>query len=204
MVITIARQFGSGGREIGRRLADKLSIPFYDKRLITIAAKESGMDPELLKSVDEKAANSLLYALSMGAAAAIDGGFYLTPELPMNDKLFLLQHDIIKKLSAEPCVIIGRCGDYVLKNRKDCVKLFIYADFDKRIDYAVKKHGVPPEKAKSVVSRTDKVRANYYNYYSSETWGDPNIYDLCINSGTLGTDGSVELICCYLKQRGMI
>ena len=204
MVITIARQFGSGGRDIGRRLSQKLSIPFYDKKLITLAAQESGIDPEIVKSADERANNSLLYSLSMGAAAAIDGGFQINPELPMNDRLFLIQHDIIKQLAEKPCIIIGRCGDYVLRNRPDCVKLFIYADLDKRTEYAVNVHNVPRDRAKAVVTKTDKTRANYYNYYASERWGDPGIYDLCINSGTLGIDGSVELIEYYLRQRGMI
>ena len=122
----------------------------------------------------------------------------------MNDRLFLVQHDIIKQLAEKPCIIIGRCGDYVLRNRPDCVKLFIYADLDKRTEYAINVHYVPRDRAKAVVVKTDKTRANYYNYYASERWGDPEIYDLCINSGSLGIDGSVELIEFYLKQRGMI
>lgn len=204
MVITIARQFGSGGREIGRTLAKKLGIGFYDKQLITLAAKESGIDPEIAKNLDEKASNSLLYSLSLGAAATFDGGFQIAPQLPLNDRLFLVQHDIIKKLSSEPCVIVGRCGDYVLKDRTDCVKLFIYADMDKRIRYAVDVHKVPKEKAPSIITKTDKTRANYYNYYSTGKWGDPNNYNLCINSGELGVTRCVELIEFYLRQRGMI
>lgn len=203
MVITIARQFGSGGREIGRKLADKLGIKFYDKELISLAAKESGMSPEIFEEVDEKATNSLLYALSVGAVT-IGNNFSIVPNVPMNDRLFLLQHDIIKKVSADPCVIVGRCADYVLKDRTDCIKLFIYADLQKRVEYAVKVHNVPREKAPSVIQKTDKSRANYYNYYSTDKWGDPKNYDLCINSGSLGSDKSVELIEFYLKQRGMI
>ena len=203
MVITIARQFGSGGREIGKKLADKLGIKFYDKELISLAAKESGMSPEIFEQVDEKATNSLLYALSVGAVT-IGNNFSVVPNVPMNDRLFLLQHDIIKKVSADPCVIVGRCADYVLKDRTDCVKLFIYADLQKRIEYAVKVHDVPREKAPSVIQKTDKSRANYYNYYSTGKWGDPKNYDLCINSGDLGSDKTVELIEFYLKQRGMI
>ena len=203
MVITISRQFGSGGREIGKKLADKLGIKFYDKELISLAAKESGMSPEIFEKVDEKATNSLLYALSMGAVT-IGNNFSIVPNVPMNDRLFLLQHDIIKKISADPCVIVGRCADYVLKDRTDCVKVFIYADLQNRIEYAVKVHDVPREKAASVIQKTDKSRANYYNYYSTGKWGDTKNYDLCINSGSLGSDKCVELIEFYLKQRGMI
>ena len=122
----------------------------------------------------------------------------------MNDKLFLLQHDIIKKVSAEPCVIVGRCADYVLSDRIDCIKLFIYADILKRIKYAVDVYKIPHEKAASVIQKVDKTRANYYNYYSTGKWGNPNNYNLCINSGELGVSRSVELIEFYLRQRGMI
>ena len=96
MVVTIARQFGSGGRKIGKKISDKLGIAFYDKKLITMAAKESGIDPEVIRTVDEKATNSLLYALSLGAAATFDTTFHIEPQIPINDKLFLIQHDIIK------------------------------------------------------------------------------------------------------------
>ena len=204
MVVTIARQFGSGGRKIGKKLADRLGIAFYDKKLITIAAKESGMDPDVLKAVDEKATNSLLYALSLGAAATFDTTVNIEPQLPMNDKLFLIQHDIIKKVSAEPCVIVGRCSDYILRNRKDCVKLFIYADYEDRKKYAMEVYRIPEDKVKNAIIRTDKSRENYYNYYAEGVWGDPSNYDLCINSGKLGVDKTVELIISYLRQRGLV
>ena len=106
MVITIARQYGSGGRAIGKILAEDMNIKFYDKELINLAARESGISPEIFEQYDEKAANSLLYALSIGAAASI-GDYSISQQLPINDKLFLLQHDIIRKVSAEPCVIVG-------------------------------------------------------------------------------------------------
>ena len=185
MVITIARQYGSGGRAIGRALAESLRIPFYDKELLNIAAKESGVSPEIFEKYDEKASNSLLYALSMGAAATIDSEY-------------------IKKVAEQPCVIVGRCADHVLADRKDCIKLFIYADIEKRIKYAVDVHKVPKEKARSVINKVDKTRANYYNYYSDTKWGDPNNYNLCINSGELGASKCVDLIVYYLRMRGMI
>ncbi len=203
MVVTIARQFGSGGRKIGKKVADQLGISFYDKKLITLAAKESGIDPEVLKTVDEKAANSLLYALSLGAAAAFDTTFHIEPQLPMNDRLFLIQHDIIKKISADPCVIVGRCSDYILRERSDCVKIFIYADIEDRIKYAKEVYRIPEDKVTAVISRTDKSRSDYYNYYSDKTWGDPENYDLCINSGKLGIENSAKLIISYLKLRGV-
>ena len=202
MVITIARQYGSGGRAIGKILAEDMNIKFYDKELINLAARESGISPEIFEQYDEKAANSLLYALSIGAAASI-GDYSISQQLPINDKLFLLQHDIIRKVSAESCVIVGRCADYILADRKDCIKLFIYSDMESRIKYAVDVHNVPKEKARSVIKKVDKSRENYYNYYSDQKWGDPENYDLCINSGKLGVESSAELIKDYLKLRGM-
>lgn len=202
MVITIARQYGSGGRAIGKILAEDMNIKFYDKELINLAARESGISPEIFEQYDEKAANSLLYALSIGAAASI-GDYSISQQLPINDKLFLLQHDIIRKVSAEPCVIVGRCADYILADRKDCIKIFIYSDMESRIKYAVDVHNVPKEKARSVIKKVDKSRENYYNYYSDQKWGDPENYDLCINSGKLGVESSAELIKDYLKLRGM-
>ena len=204
MVITIARQFGSGGRKIGYKLAEKLGIEYYDKNLINIVAKESGLDPDVIEGMDEKSTSSLLYSLSVGAAAVYDSGFRVEPQLPLNDRLFLAQHDVIRKISVKPCVIVGRCADYILSERKDVVKLFIYADMDKRVEYAIKEYDVNPKKAQSVVTKTDKSRANYYNFYASGKWGDPNNYDLCINSGKIGLDGSVQLIISYLRQRGMV
>ncbi len=204
MVVTIARQYGSGGREIGKRLAENLGIQFYDRELINLAAKESGISPEIFQKVDEKATNSLLYSLSVGAAATIGSNYGISPQMPMNDRLFLLQHDIIKKISVEPCVIVGRCADYVLSDRVDCIKLFIYADMAKRIKYVTDVYKVPRDKAQGVIQRMDKARANYYNYYATGKWGDPSNYNLCINSGELGVSRCVELIEFYLRQRGMI
>ena len=204
MVITIARQFGSGGRRIGYELAEKLGIAYYDKNLLTLVAQESGMDPEVIDGIDEKATNSLLYSLSIGAAATFDNTFRIEPQLPMNDRLFLAQHDVIRKISHDPCVIVGRCADYILKGREDLVRLFMYADMNSRVEYAIKEYDVNPQKAHSVVTKTDKTRSNYYNYYSTRKWGDPNNYDLCINSSSLGIEGSVDLIEYYLKVKGMI
>ena len=204
MVVTIARQFGSGGRAIGKALAEQLKIPFYDKELINLAAKESGVNPEIFEKYDEKAGNSLLYSLSMGAAATINSEYGISPQVTLNDRVFLLQHEMIRKVAAEPCVIVGRCADYVLADRPDCFKFFVYASMEKRIRYAVDIHQVQPEKAKSVINKMDKSRANYYNYYASGKWGDPVNYHLCINSGELGVSRSVELIRYYLRLRGAI
>lgn len=199
-VITIGRQFGSGGREIGKAAAEKLGIKFYDKELISLAAKESGVNPEIFENVDERATNSLLYSLSMGIYN-LGSGYAPIRDLPVNDQLYLLQHKIIKQLAEEPCVIVGRCADYILKDHKNCINLFIHADIDYRIQRAIKVHGVPEDKAESAVRKTDKTRANYYNFYSNRKWSAPENYDLCINSGKLTLEQSVDLIAEYVKIR---
>lgn len=198
-VITIARQFGSGGREIGESLAKKLNIKFYDKELISKAAKESGIDPEIFENVDEKATNSLLYSLSLGLYS-FGSSFSPMDELPINDKLYLLQHKIIKQVADEsPCVIVGRCADYVLRNRKDVVNIFICADLDYRVNRAVNEKGVKESKAGQVVLKTDKSRANYYNFYSGNKWGVTENYDLCINRTKLSLEQTVDIIESYLR-----
>ena len=197
-IITIARQFGSGGREIGKALSEKLNIPFYDKELISLAAKESGIDSEVFENVDERATNSLLYSLSMGLYS-FGTGFSSMGDLPVNDRLYILQHKIIKKLADEgPCVIVGRCADYILKDRDDCVNIFIHADLEHRKQRAVEVRGVDKARAEQIVNKTDKVRANYYSFYSGQKWGFAQNYDLCIDSTNLSTDQVVALITSYL------
>ncbi len=196
-IITIGRQFGSGGREIGEALAEKLGVKCYDKELISIAAKESGIDPEIFNNVDEKATNSLLYSLSLGLYSF--GNNFGTGQLPVNDRLYLLQHKIVKRLASEgPCIIVGRCADYVLKDRDDVINIFICADMDYRVKRAIEKKGVSESKAEQVVSKTDKSRANYYNFYSDRKWGLTENYDLCINRSKLSTEQVVNAIAGYI------
>ena len=200
-VITIGRQFGSGGRAVGEKLASKLGISFYDKELISLAAKDSGISPEIFDNVDEKAANSLLYSLSMGLYN-FGSGFSVMGDLPVNDQLYLLQHKIIKEIAEkESCVIVGRCADYVLRDRSDCVNVFIYADMEFRKREAVKRHGIDEARAEHIITKTDKSRANYYSFYSGQKWGMAENYDLCINASKLSEDGIVDLIIDYINKR---
>jgi len=200
-IITIGRQFGSGGRAVGQKLAEDLGIPFYDKELISLAAKDSGMNPEVFENVDEKAANSLLYSLSMGLYS-FGSGFSAMGDLPVNDKLYLLQHKVIKELADKgSCVIVGRCADYVLRDRDDCVNIFIYAEMEYRKQEAVKKHGIDEARAEHIINKTDKSRSNYYSFYSGKKWGMAENYDLCINSSKLSEDKIVELIKNYINIR---
>lgn len=198
-IVTIARQFGSGGREIGEELSKKLGVKFYDKELISIAAKESNIAPEIFENVDEKATNSLLYSLSLGLYS-FSNTYSVGDNLPVNDKLYILQHKIIKKVADEgPCVIVGRCADHILRDRNDVLRVFIYADLDFRVKRAIDLKGVKPSKAEQVVQKTDKSRSNYYNFYSGKKWGLTENYDLCINRTKLTCKQVAEIIENYLK-----
>ena len=198
-IITVARQFGSGGKEIAKALADELGIDFYDKELISMAAKESGMSPEVFEKIDEQATNSLLYSLSMGLYN-FGNGFSAMGDLPVNDKLYIIQHKMIKKLADKgPCVILGRCGDYVLKDYDNVVSIFINADMEYRKEHAINYHNVDPRRAEQVVNKADKNRANYYSFYSGQKWGQAQNYDLCINSGRMTRDDAVSVIKTYVS-----
>lgn len=193
-IITIGRQYGSGGREIGEKLAALLQVKCYDNELLDRAAKDSGICQELFENHDEKPTSSFLYSLvmdtySMGYASAA------LSEMPINHKVFLAQFNAIKKIADEgPCVMVGRCADYALEDYPNCVSVFIYADMDKRIRRIADKYHFTDAKAKDVIVKTDKQRASYYNYYTNKRWGDISSYDLCINSSFLGVDETVEMI----------
>lgn len=193
-IVTIGREFGSGGREIGKKLAEQLNIPFYDKELINLAAKESGMSPEVFEAADEQATNSLLYSMSVGAFSL---GNHITniADMPVNDKLFLLQCNIIKKIAQKSsCVIVGRCAYYVLQGRANCLNVFIRGDMPQKIERIGTLYNMPPKKAEEVILKTDKRRKNYYNYYTGLKWGRMENYDLILNSSQFGIDNCVKIL----------
>lgn len=193
-VITISRQFGSGGHEVGEKLARQLDVPFYDKALIAMAAKQSGLSEEVFASADEKASSSLLYSMVMGSysfGARVPG----INEMPINDKLFLIQSDIIKKAAEEgPCVIIGRCADYILREHGNCMNVFIHASKEERVRRSVAKKDCEERKASDFVTKKDKQRANYYNFYSNKRWDDLQNYDITIDTSRFTVDEAVELL----------
>ncbi len=198
-IITITRQYGSGGHEIGELLSEKLGIKFYDKELISLAAKESGVAPEIFEKADEKPANSLLYSLSVGLYNYGNGFSSTMGDLPLNDQLYIIQHKIIREKSeSENFVVVGRCADYVLKDNPNVVKVYIYADIASRIKRAVARHDIEPARAKQAILKADKGRANYYSFYSGQKWGQVDNYDLCINTTNLSTDRAAELIVDYI------
>ncbi|MDD3423651.1 MULTISPECIES: cytidylate kinase-like family protein [Sphaerochaeta] len=199
VVFTIGRQFGSGGRQVGKTLAQKLGIPFYDKELIAISARDSGLSEALFSNADEKATSSIFYSLVMGNYPMASGALGVT-EMPLNDQLFLIQSKTIKRLASEgSCVIVGRCADYILRDMDNVVNVFIHADLKNRVERAIRVYEVPENKAEDVCLKTDKQRANFYNYYSDRKWGMCRTYDLSLDSGMLGIEGCAEQIIMFEK-----
>lgn len=199
-IVTISRQYGSGGREIGQKLADYYKIPFYDNELITRAAKESGFAKETFEKAEEKATNSLLYSLAMGinVYGNQDFGF---GGLSLDDRVFLAQSNVIRKVADEgPCVIVGRCADYVLKERDNLFNMFVQAALDYRMKRAIKEYGISESTVAEVVLKHDKQRANYYNYHVGEKWNNLYNYDFVVRSDYMGIDNAVESVIAYLGK----
>lgn len=199
-IITIGRQFGSAGREIGEHVAEHFGIKCYDKELLTRAAKESGFCEEMLQSHDERPTNSFLYNLVMDTYSfGYNASSFV--DMPISHKVFLAQFDTIKKIADEgPCVIVGRCADYALSEYKNCVHLFIHGDEPVKIKRIMEKYNLTEPKAKDMIIKKDKQRQSYYNYYSSKKWGRADSYDLSVNSSTLGIDGTIQLIIQFIED----
>ena len=198
-IITIGRQFGSGGHEIGRLLAAELGIPCYDKELIILAAQKNGMSPEVFSHVDETATNSILYAVSAGS---IPGTAYQPPQsLPLNDKLFITQTDIIRATAKEgPCVFVGRCADSILKDVAPILNVFVRADMPFRIARIMEAEKCSEKAAADMIAKADKKRAKYYNFYTQKRWGAADSYDLVLNNAKLGAEKAVGIIADYAKS----
>ncbi len=201
-IITVGRQFGSGGREIGELVAQHFGIKCYDKELLSRAAKESGFCEEMIQNHDERPTNSFLYNLVMDTYSfGYNASSFV--DMPISHKVFLAQFDTIKKIADEgPCVIVGRCADYALSDYDNVLNLFIYADEDAKIRRIKERFEdvKTDDQAKDMMSKKDKQRQSYYNYYSSKKWGRADSYDLCINSSKLGIEGTVKFIIQYIED----
>ena len=201
IIITIARQYGSGGREIGERIAELLSIPLYDKEIINDAASKGSLNEEVIKNADETAANSLLYTLAMGSNI-LGTTMHFGYKMPLNDRLFILQSEVIKEYAKQgSCVIIGRCSDYVLRDEEGLLRLFIYGDLDHRQERVKTRHPeIKETQIIDVINKTDKRRSSYYNFYTGNKWGKYDNYDMAINSSTLGIEGTAQLVAACAKK----
>ncbi len=198
-VISISREVGSGGRMIGKRLAARLGIPCYDRTIIQKTAEKSGLSPDFIARAEERARSRFhlsIAPIGIGAPAFTDQG------VPVSHQAFFAQAEVIRELADEgPCVVVGRCSDYVLGDRPDCLKIFIHADLPSRIERCVNEYHIPAQDIGREILQMDRGRANYYNYYTGHDWGDMRRYDLTLNSSVIGVEGAVELISTLAKVR---
>lgn len=191
-VITVGRQFGSGGRIVAQQVAEALHVPFYDKGIIDMAAKETGLSEEFIRQAEQKKTSSFLYNLYMS-----------TQSLPVSDQVFIAESEVIRRVAAQgPCVIVGRCADYVLRNQKGVLNVFIHAPLDERIFRAREEYQIDAPDVRSYVVKHDKSRAAYYEHFSDGVWGKAQNYHLAINS-TIGLEATVDLILALAKERGL-
>ena len=196
-IITISREFGSGGRTIGREVAKRLGIPFYDKELVDQIALESGFAPQFVEEHGEHAPSRsrLSYAFSHQGVPGVMNG------MSTADFLWSIQCNVIMQLAEEgPCVIVGRNADYILKDRNDCLDVFIHADLDYRADRIVRLYGESEKSPETRLHEKDKRRSINYQHYTGRIWGQASNYDLCLNSGALGIETCVDLIVDLAKK----
>ena len=194
--ITIGRQFGSGGREIGKKVAEALGVPYYDKELLAVAAKESGLSHQFLQEYDEKPNNSFLYSLVMGQSGLIGGHSGPTVEQMAANA----QRDAVLAVAKKgSCVIVGRCADYILRDEPGLLRVFISADYDARVKHICQRDGVTEKEAEEKIKKMDKSRAAHYSFQTDKKWGAVESYDLCINSSKRGFDAAVRLILDFVK-----
>ena len=203
-IYTIGRQFGSGGRQVGKALSEKLGIPYYDKELLAMAAKDSGFSEDLFHNADEKPASSLLYSLVMGSYPMSSGTLGFN-EMPLNDQLFQIQSNTIRKIAKKgSCIIIGRCADYILRGNPDLISVFVHAPLEARVKRAIECYEIPADRAEDVCLKNDKSRANFYNYYSDQKWGMCRTYNISLDSSAIGIEGCVEEIIRYVELRNKV
>ena len=193
-IVTISRQYGSGGRYIGENLAKAMGVPCYDEKLIDMVAKESGFAQSFVAEKGERMTGSLLFNIASSLSFA-NNVFSTNNGVTLQDEIYFTQNRIIKELADKgPCVIVGRCADYILREREDCLNVFIFADNESKIERAEKYFNITREEAPAVLKKKDKARANHYKYYTDQEWGMASNYDLCLNSGLVGIEGCVKAI----------
>ncbi len=201
-IINIGRQLGSGGREIGEKLASRLAIRFFDKELIELASQESGLCKEFFEKADEKTSQGIIGGLFGMRFPFVSDGAISSINCLSNDALFKIQSDVIRQLStAHSCLFVGRCSDYILRDHPKKINIFITANHEDRIQRLQARHSITAEQAEALIEKTDKKRSDYYNYYTYKTWGMASTYDLCINSSLLGIDGTMDFIENFIRSK---
>ena len=199
-IITIGRQLGSGGRTIGKKLAERLGIAYYDRELINLASKESGICGEFFEKADEKTSGGLLKAFAMGFS--MNSAIFQNNDYLSNESLFQIQSDVIRKVAAEgSCVLVGRCAAYILRDESNCLNVFVTARMEDRIKRVLEYNNELKEnEVEEFINKADKSRSAYYNYYTDKVWGAAASYDLCVNSSYYGIKATVDYILTFLEN----
>ncbi|MDR2174821.1 MAG: cytidylate kinase-like family protein [Synergistaceae bacterium] len=198
-VITISREFGSGGRKVGEQLAGELGIAFYDKSLIHLAVGKSGLDPLTIEKAEEEASNKFLFNLAIGGYAS--AGVFAPLNVPLSDQVFFAQSKVIEEIAEQgSCVIIGRCANYVLRGHPCRVSVFVYGEMRDRVRRVAEEFGVTEAEAEARITRMDKGRANYHEHYTEQKWGSAKIYHLAVNTSFTGIDGAVRVIRALVRR----
>ena len=193
IIITLSREYGSGGRYIGKLVAEKLGIKLYDKEFVAKLAEETGLSSEYIENNEQK----------RGALETLNNGYY--SGLSNSDELFIKESELIKKVASEnSCVIVGRCADFILKENKNVFKVFVYSNMENKIKRTTNIYGLDKNKAEKEINRINKLRANHYKYYTEKDWNNPENYDICINSDSLGVEKAADLICEMLKEKALL
>lgn len=201
-VVNIGRQLGSGGHEVGEKLASRLGIGFYDKELISLASEESGFCSEFFEKADEKASQGVFGGLLGMRFPFINDGAVPVTSCLSNDALFKIQSDVIRKLASKgSCLFVGRCADYILREHPRCVNIFVFSTPEERIARICSQRSISRTEAEELMEKADKRRAGYYNFYSNKTWGAASTYHLCIDSSVLGIDATVDFLEEFVKGR---
>ena len=193
LIITIGREYGSGGRQIGKALAERLGISYYDKEIISLAAKKSGLSDEFIANNEQRVSGGLMH--SFAASTAYHNGFFSMHVLPMSESIFISQAQVIRDIAAkESAVIVGRCADYILAERENTINVFIHAPMETRVKRIMELHNIDEAAAMKEIAKSDKERGNHYFRYTDLKWGKAQNYHVCINSALMGIDKTVEML----------
>ena len=199
LIVTISREAYCGGDELAKKLAEKLNFRFYDRELISLASEKSGIHEDHFESIEKKPTNSILYSVVMGMYSS-RGAYVRLDDVLTDDKIYKIQADMIREIAQDGnCIFVGRCSDYILRNNKKCVNIFLRANKQDRIDRVVKEQNVTEAEAEKIISRADKKRRSYYNYYTNREWGAINNYDISLNISSLSQEKMLDFIVEYLN-----
>ncbi len=200
LVLTVSREAYCGGDELARTIADKLGFKFYDREIISLASQKSGIHEDHFDAIEKRPTNSILYSVVMGMYTT-RGAYVKLDDVLTDDKIYQVQADIIRDMATDGnCVFVGRCSDYILRSREKCVNIFLHASNADRISRVMKEQNATENEAKKIITRADKKRRSYYNYYTNREWGAMANYDLSLNLSKIPEQDAVKVVISYLES----